>query len=101
MKPFNLEDAKAGKPFTHVNDPLKRPYYFVGVSTIGRIVVEVEQGQRFLDYEPEDLRMIPEKKTTVVYLIRNKENGVVFSSDYGPANSRYELLGEHLFEYED
>lgn len=77
MKPFNLEEAKAGKPFFSLDKP-ENPCAFIGVSSDGTIVCEhkstVILGTTVIcSRRPEYLCMASEKivRYTTVYALFN------------------------------
>lgn len=102
-KPFNLEEAKAGKPFVRRREP-NQPCCFIGIRKNGSIVYEYVRpnGVGEISWAPTStLEMIPEKKTITVYLKRYKGKKEVFISTSDICSNVYEIFGEHTFEYEE
>src|SRR6202012_1864268 len=127
LKPFNLEAAKAGKPFCRspardrsggiVTQPEVK-YHFVGVRSNGDIVYEIsyedEQHTRkyLVNQHPDDLRMIVEPKIYKGLLVLNKECRTVsitnpavltdtqYNRDYIRSRPFLIILKEFEVEYE-
>jgi hypothetical protein len=107
-KPFNLEEARAGKPFIHYlsDDDTKIYRKFIGVMSNGKIAYERRISPTLplmIDCcEPEFLRMIVEPTKTTVYLYRGNESGRLFSSTSGPEYyCHVELVGQSIIEWEE
>lgn len=108
-KPFNLEEAQAGKPFTHyASDGTDASREFIGVMSNGKIVYErrspLSSVPLMIDCcEPEFLRMIVEPTKTTVYLYRWIDNpDRVFSSTCSPEQyQNVELVGQSIIEWEE
>jgi len=107
-KPFNLEEAKAGKPFIHyLSDNSDTSRKFIGIMSNGKIVYERRKSPTLslmIDCcEPESLRMIVEPTKTTVYLYRWIDNpDRVFSSTCSPEQyQNVELVGQSIIEWEE
>jgi hypothetical protein len=106
-KPFDLEEARAGKPFIHyLSDNSDTSRKFIGIMSNGKIVYERRKSPTLpimIDCsEPEFLRMIVEPTKTTVYLYRGNESGRLFSSTSGPEYyCHVELVGQSIIEWEE
>jgi hypothetical protein len=115
MKPFNLEEALAGKPLvTRAGRPMFLVVFDENLRPYSQLIVRDKDGYlrtRFKDGKVAarevglgDLFMAPVKKQITVYLFRYKPTGV-FMSTIEPvpcmSSASYELLGQHTFEVEE
>lgn len=114
LKPFDLEAAKAGKPFTHEEDvpPTSgSSRRFLGVRQSGDIAYElITKGGHgnpvMLSAPASDLRMLPEVKKHRIILFR-QPNGKIFSCNSSEDNYQwvrrkgYPLIKEFEVEYEE
>ena len=116
MKPFNLEEALAGKPLITRNgrrmylvafDGNLRPYSQLIVrDKDGFMRTRYQDGRVGIsaDEEPGDLFMAPVKKQVTVHLFRYLPTGSFYSNiEALPFASlqAYELLVQHTFEVEE
>ncbi len=97
MKPFDLEAAKAGKPFGREN---QYEYRFVGVRADGRIAFEYKLPDEAHDAwvmsscAPEFLTMLPEKKIFKGLLYRTHYKSIGCCGD--TADNRKFIRGHNL-----
>lgn len=102
VKPFNLEEAKAGKPFAPKDGGSGAVIRcFIGVRTNGSIVYEHGNSLLLAVVNPDALCMIPTTKKIKVYLYKSSA-GVVWASttDHRGSLSNSAFLTETEIEYE-
>lgn len=110
--PFDLEKAKAGAPFySRLSAQTMHDHRrFIGVRENGDIVYEVKNnpgGYRLTWVSPNQLAMVPQKKTVKGYLLRVKDDPEAkpfFATERVRDvldDEIYDLLQEFEVEYED
>lgn len=75
LKPFDLEAAKRGEPFSHSNDSEKHPYKFIGTLSTGDVVIE-HNGKPF-SYPTQMLCMLPKKVWRLKWTSQGKSLGQI------------------------
>ena len=108
LKPFDLEKAKAGKPFAHHLDPDWK-IKFIGANSKGDIVYEYGLHGSVATAPPNDLRMLPEVKKFrgILYTIygdRLKETYTMVDTEHNrdwAKRYNHEILTEFEVEYEE
>jgi len=83
LKPFDLEKAKAGKPFVQFYNGIlfENNFRFIGTTTRGDIVYEYGVNGNIAFRPPTSLRMLPEFKKAKFFLYRNTNKAVHVCSD--------------------
>lgn len=103
MKPFNLERAKAGKPFTRRSGWKNISLKFLGIMSNGDVAYEFQDphgGPRVAQAHPDHLFMIAEKLKYTATLVRFASGNVgVVRSDM--IDKSDEVLSSYTFEYEE
>ncbi len=80
MKPFDLEAAKRGEPFTHTNCPDETDARFIGVRQNGEVVYERDARTGLQSAPPAWLRMLPRKQVRWGLMHEDRKGGYIATS---------------------